>query len=79
MKIIHTEAQLAELQDLSVFVHTMGALHAGHAELVRHAFAISKERGLAGVVLSVFVNPTQFNERADFARYPRTLDADAQL
>lgn len=79
MKIIHTEAELASILDRSAFVPTMGALHAGHGELVRRAAAISKERGLAGVVVSVFVNPTQFNEQADFARYPRTLEADARL
>ncbi|MBL8747189.1 MAG: pantoate--beta-alanine ligase [Phycisphaerae bacterium] len=56
-----------------VFVPTMGALHAGHAALIERA------RGLAGgraVVVSVFVNPTQFNERSDFERYPRSLESD---
>lgn len=79
MKIIHGETELAGILDRNVFVPTMGALHAGHGELVRRAAAISKERGLAGVVVSVFVNPTQFNEQADFARYPRTLEPDAKL
>lgn len=79
MKIVHTEFELAEIQGRGVFVPTMGALHAGHGELVRRAAATAKERGLAGVVVSVFVNPTQFNEQADFARYPRTLEADASL
>lgn len=79
MKIIHTESELAEIQGRGVFVPTMGALHAGHGELVRKAAAISKERGLVGVVVSVFVNPTQFNEQADFARYPRTAEADAAM
>lgn len=55
-------------------VPTMGALHAGHAALVRTA------RGRSGfVVVSVFVNPTQFGPHEDFAKYPRTLDADRQL
>lgn len=49
----------------------MGALHAGHAELVRVA---KKESNF--VVVSVFVNPTQFGPNEDYARYPRTLDAD---
>ncbi|MFO0376315.1 MAG: pantoate--beta-alanine ligase [bacterium] len=63
-----------------VFVPTMGALHEGHAALVRHAAALRRERLLNGpVVVSIFVNPTQFNDLADFARYPKTLDADLQL
>lgn len=54
---------------------TMGALHAGHAELVRLA-RTHADRLAARVVVTVFVNPTQFNESSDFDRYPRTLDAD---
>jgi pantoate--beta-alanine ligase len=52
----------------------MGALHAGHIELLKRARA-ENER----VVLSVFVNPTQFNDPADLEKYPRTLDADVAL
>lgn len=63
-----------------VFVPTMGALHEGHAALVRQAAALRREQEINGpVVVSVFVNPTQFNDPADFARYPKTLDADLQL
>jgi pantoate--beta-alanine ligase len=58
-----------------VFVPTMGALHAGHGALVRRGAHEARSRGVACVV-SIFVNPTQFNETADFARYPKTLDAD---
>ena len=63
-----------------VLVPTMGALHAGHAALVGHGARLARERGLAaGCVVTVFVNPTQFNEKSDFERYPRTLEADAAL
>lgn len=52
----------------------MGALHNGHIQLVKRAVS---ENNLT--VVSVFVNPTQFNDKGDLAKYPRTLDADAQL
>ena len=56
------------------FVPTMGALHDGHAELVRRC------RGeCATVVVSIFVNPLQFDDPSDLVRYPRDLDADAAL
>jgi len=54
------------------FVPTMGALHAGHAALIRAARA-----ECATVVVSVYVNPTQFSDPADLAAYPRTIHADA--
>lgn len=55
-------------------VPTMGALHEGHASLVRRSVA---ENG--ATVVSVFVNPTQFNDKNDLANYPRTLEADCAL
>ena len=55
-------------------VPTMGALHEGHLELIRVAHTRADR-----VVVSIFVNPIQFNRRDDFERYPRTLDADAGL
>jgi len=58
----------------------MGALHEGHASLIRQAAAIARaRRDVRGVIVSIFVNPTQFNDPADFSRYPKTLDADLAL
>jgi len=54
------------------FVPTMGALHEGHASLIRNA-----TQSCDLVVVSVLVNPTQFNESADYEAYPRTLEEDA--
>lgn len=64
-----------------LFVPTMGALHQGHAELVRQArtLADSIQGGPTEVVVSVFINPTQFNEADDFDAYPMTPDEDARL
>lgn len=56
------------------FVPTMGALHAGHAALIARA-----ARECGAVVVSIFVNPLQFDREDDLARYPRTLDADLEL
>lgn len=80
MRIVTTNRELREALPRagSVVVPTMGALHEGHATLVRRGAEHARKTGQP-VVVTVFVNPTQFNEAADFDRYPRTLEADAAL
>ncbi|HSX98663.1 MAG TPA: pantoate--beta-alanine ligase, partial [Streptomyces sp.] len=58
-------------------VMTMGALHEGHATLIRTAREIAG--GTGEVVVTVFANPLQFGAGEDLDRYPRTLDADVEL
>ena len=58
-------------------VPTMGALHAGHMSLIRRARKVVGDMGI--VVVSIYVNPTQFNDAKDLRVYPRPLTADKKL
>lgn len=81
MQIITTKQQLQDVirgckaagQTVGL-VPTMGALHEGHASLVKRAVADNDV-----CVVSVFVNPTQFNNKEDLAKYPRNIERDAEL
>nr|WP_218885697.1 pantoate--beta-alanine ligase [Kineococcus aurantiacus] len=78
MTVTRTRTELAAARDALTgpvaVVMTMGALHAGHAELIRQA-----RRRAASVLVTVFLNPLQFGPGEDLARYPRTLDEDLAL
>lgn len=93
MRTITNSADLARFKR-STFVPTMGALHEGHASLIRAAVRhtsmyasaidakghpVERQGPSHPVVVSIFVNPTQFNDPADLARYPRTIEADLAL
>lgn len=81
MKTVRTVAELRQVVASwkaagakSTLVPTMGALHLGHLEIVRMARTLADR-----TIVSIFVNPIQFNNPSDLANYPRTLEADSRL
>jgi pantoate--beta-alanine ligase len=87
-RVVHTAADLRSHYDVDdvddvaesrkrAVVMTMGALHRGHAALMDAARSAVGPQGL--VIVTIFVNPRQFAPGEDFARYPRTLDADVEV
>lgn len=76
-KIVELQNELFQLRkegNSIGLVPTMGALHEGHASLVKRSV---KDNNVT--VVSIFLNPTQFNDQGDLDRYPRTLEADCKL
>lgn len=76
-KVVDLKSELFEVRKLGKsvgLVPTMGALHEGHASLVARSVNQNDV-----TVVSVFLNPTQFNDKGDLERYPRTLEADCKL
>ena len=81
MRVIRTNAELKEALSGTrpAFVPTMGALHRGHLALIKLAGELARDlRQPSPIVVSIFVNPTQFGPSEDYTRYPRMLEADVE-
>lgn len=77
MDVIHTQNELIKTLKASTyiaFVPTMGNLHEGHIKLIQEALKVTKY-----IVVSIFINPLQFNSEEDFKNYPRTLKEDLSI
>jgi pantoate--beta-alanine ligase len=72
-RVVRTPQELRQITGSIAFVPTMGALHDGHVQLMKHARPLGET-----LVASIFVNPTQFAPGEDFEDYPRTFDADLE-
>jgi pantoate--beta-alanine ligase len=81
MKVLKTSAAmrkwLGTKTGKTVLVPTMGALHSGHASLIKKARSLAGSEGV--VVVTIFVNPTQFGPKEDLSRYPRPFTSDAKM
>ena len=79
MRVIETVNEMARWPMTAdvVLVPTLGALHEGHRELIRTGKTLAKEEGT--LIVSIYVNPTQFNDTEDLKSYPKTFEQDYEL
>ncbi|MED5471822.1 MAG: pantoate--beta-alanine ligase [Verrucomicrobiota bacterium] len=79
MRVIETVNEMVKwpMANDTVLVPTMGALHEGHRELIRAGKNLTGEEGT--LIVSIYVNPTQFNDKKDFKSYPKTFDQDCKI
>ncbi len=76
MRVIETVNEMARWPrtDDIILVPTMGALHEGHRELIKTGKTLAKEKGT--LIVSIYINPTQFNDKEDLKSYPKTFEQD---